>query len=142
MNYEVNQSSTNKDGVREIHDIELHSMNITDSTYSSGGYIGIRSYGGAEQPTPRDTQFAGFAKLLWERLCDANGHGYIDVNKFDDDGVDPTNYQLVIAQSVYDLIYQGCEVIYDRETDFEARITLESMIEHFPDMTEWPEKTK
>ena len=53
--------------------------------------------------SPRDTQFSGFAKLLWDELINANDSGYIDVNTDYDDGIDPTNYRLIIARRVYDL---------------------------------------
>lgn len=89
---------------------------------------------GMNKDIARDTQFAGFAKSLWEKLCDANGHGYIDVNKFDDDGIDPVNYRLIIAQSAYDFV---CHVI----EAYEPHLSTDDMVRAIPDMPQWPEET-
>ena len=79
----------------------------------------------------RDTQFAGFAKLLWDDLINANGLGYIDVSTDFDDGIGPTNYQLIIAQRAHDL---SMHIL--KQTMGFSSISLSSDT----DMTEWPEQ--
>ena len=85
----------------------------------------------------RDTHFQGFAKLLWDELVELNKGGYIDVN-IDDDGIDPTNYRLLIAQRAYDLachVTKGTEnaigIIYDIPS-------VTHIVRDIPDLTEWP----
>ena len=84
----------------------------------------------------RDTHFAGFAKLLWDELMQANGLGYIFVDEDKhDDGIDPTNYRLLIAQRAYDLVFHTIMNIDPYHLD---ALSTEEIPARIPDMTEWP----
>ncbi len=85
-----------------------------------------------EYSEERDIHFAGFAKLLWDELVRANEYHYIDVNT-DDDGIDPTNYRLVIARRAYDL----AQHVRDDIRSCAYSLTFPS-IDDIPDLTEWP----
>jgi hypothetical protein len=94
----------------------------------------------------RDTQFAGFAKLLWDELINANGGGYIDVNTDFDDGIDPTDYRGIIARRAYDIVKHAiielsCQGALDfRDPDFDKyEYRAGEMVEIIPDMTEYPQ---
>jgi hypothetical protein len=69
----------------------------------------------------RDSQFSGFAKRLWDELIEANGYDYIDVNKWDDDGVDPTNYRQIISRSAYYLVEHTVSNFVPRGMDAASR---------------------
>lgn len=92
-----------------------------------------------EQPTERDTHFAGFAKLLWDELLKANETadmaGYIDANE-STDPTDPTNYLQIIAQRAYDLAYHFIESGYARRGTFRGEV--HQSVKMLPDLTEWP----
>jgi len=86
----------------------------------------------------RDTQFARFAKALWNELSEA---GYLSLVHqpdfavyFEDDALK------MIAQRAYDLVEHACEAVEDKETEYTARITLECMIDSVPDMPELPKE--
>ena len=83
----------------------------------------------------RDTQFQGFAKALWDELVRANGYGYIDVNKWDDDGIDPTNYIQVIARRAYDLAIEVAKQAIDGNSYDEER-DARRIVAKMGDMTE------
>ena len=91
----------------------------------------------------RDTQFAGFAKLLWDELVEQRG--YVDVDAYWDDGIDPINYRQIIARRAYDLVKHtmielSCQGALDfRDPDFDKyEYRAGEMVEIIPDMTEWP----
>ena len=86
----------------------------------------------------RDTQFHGFAKALWDELVRANGYGYIDVNKWDDDGIDPTNYIQVIARRAYDLVKHTLE--HAEAIAFDRLSIGEHAEQYIPDLTELPKE--
>ncbi len=86
----------------------------------------------------RNEHFKSFAKLLWDELVELNKGGYIDVSSYFDDGIDPTNYRLLIAQRAYDLachVTKGTEnaigIIYDIPS-------VTDIVRDIPDLTEWP----
>ena len=81
----------------------------------------------------RDTHFKNFAKLLWQDLLEANGYGYIDVNK-DDDPTDPTNYLEVIAQRAYDLVLH---TVWNTASIDLQRLLMTEVAAKIPDITEW-----
>ncbi len=96
-------------------------------------------------PDDRDTHFKNFAKLLWDELVRANGYGYIDVNEYDDDGIDPTDYLTLIARRAYDLVYQA---LYYNDAGYWPGLPQQAP-DHYkrqiikatndiPDLTEWP----
>jgi hypothetical protein len=74
---------------------------------------------------------------LWDELMQANGLGYIFVDEDKhDDGIDPTNYRLLIAQRAYDLVYHSVD-----ETGvagYEGLHTVAEIVKDIPDLTEWP----
>ncbi len=82
----------------------------------------------------RDTHFQGFAKLLWDELVELNKGGYIDVSSYFDDGIDPTNYRLLIAQRAYDFLVSSHyhTAMLDTWEESKERVAL------VPDLTEWP----
>ncbi len=93
----------------------------------------------------RDTHFQGFAKLLWDELVELNKGGYIDVSSYFDDGIDPTNYRLLIAQRAYDLAVHLLENIhewdiedYRGESGTFSTNDLASIFKSIPDLTAWP----
>ncbi len=82
----------------------------------------------------RDTHFQSFAKLLWDELVELNKGGYIDVSSVFDDGIDPTNYRLLIAQRAYDL---ACHVLYETSYGMD-KWDITGRVNATPDLTEWP----
>lgn len=88
--------------------------------------------------SPRDIQFQGFAKALWDALVKANGYGYMDVNEHYDDGIDPTDYRGIIARRAYDFAYHVVEHT-NPEICGEYDAT-ESKMAFVPDMTELPKE--
>ncbi len=82
----------------------------------------------------RDTHFQGFAKLLWDELVELNKGGYIDVSSYFDDGIDPTNYRLLIAQRAYDFLVSSHfhAAMLATWEESKERVAL------VPDLTEWP----
>jgi hypothetical protein len=86
----------------------------------------------------RDTQFQGFAKLLWDELVSANGGGYIDVNTDFDDGIDPTNYRGIITRRAYDLAFHAALRIDEKDCDV---LGFEKAVRNIPDITEWPQES-
>lgn len=101
------------------------------------------------QNSDRDTHFQGFARLLWNDLLEANGHGYIDVNTDDDpadgwsslDGkVERPGYLTVIARRAYDLVEhasKGGDTSYYDTNGFPIDRLFAP--EDIPDMTAWSE---
>ena len=85
----------------------------------------------------RDTHFQGFAKLLWDELVELNKGGYIDVSSYFDDGIDPTNYRLLIAQRAYDLVAHALEDILPYYTYDEFK-EWQEYANDVPDLTAWP----
>lgn len=84
--------------------------------------------------TMRDTQFAGFAKLLWEEMQDRSAD-----NEFEDKrrvGPEYTAYmQLVIAQRAYDLVMHAIARIDPADLD---RLSTAETVARIPDLTAWP----
>jgi len=94
------------------------------------------------QKQERDNHFAGFAKLLWDDLLEANGHGYIDVNADDnpadgwsslDGRVERPGYLTVIARRAYDLVVHALNTC-----SLEAFEIMGNGAQEVPDLTEWP----
>jgi len=81
----------------------------------------------------RNEHFKEFAKLLWDELREANGGGYIDVDATDD-GIDPTNYRLLIAQRAYDLAYH----VIENAGNIDLIPVTADAVATIPDLTEWP----
>src|ERR1700738_2865240 len=81
-------------------------------------------------PDPRDTQFAGFAGLLWDELITSDAERYGDQQR------------LLIAQRVYDLVAQSADFVMDGAIlPKEAREEVSKYImSKIPDMTEWPKE--
>ncbi len=73
----------------------------------------------------RDTHFANAAKLLFGRVMATGAMDTVDADRFLDDG-DRTELQTLFAQFAYDL---AVHVITE---------TQEGLIEHIPDLTQWP----
>ncbi len=93
-----------------------------------------------EGTNPRDTQFQGFAKVLWDELVRANGYGYIDVNE-DDDGIDPTNYRQIIARRAYDLLYHASIAINNTQVkQLGMSLHPNAMMRDIPDLTDLPKE--
>ncbi len=94
------------------------------------------------QKQERDTHFTGFAKLLWDDLLEANGHGYIDVNADDnpadgwsslDGRVERPGYLTVIARRAYDLVVHALNTC-----SLEAFEIMGNGAQEVPDLKEWP----
>jgi len=98
--------------------------------------VGQRSFvcHGHAESIPRDTQFAGFARLLKSsidiaEMCPSTSFGEVD-----------RRIELLIAQRAYDLVahtlrqtMQGVELLFiDDESWIKERVVA------IPDMTEWP----
>jgi hypothetical protein len=95
----------------------------------------------SREASPRDTQFVGFARLLWEEM---QSHAFI--NEFKDRrcvGPEYVEYmQRLIAQSIYDLVAQSADFVMDGAVlPKEAREEVSKYImSRIPDMTEWPKE--
>ena len=87
----------------------------------------------------RNEHFQGFAKLLMQEL---NKNDLLDLNVdsiFDAIAQRKTRLLIqILASRAYDLVYASCEAIDDKQSDYEARITFEAMIDNAPDLTQWP----
>jgi hypothetical protein len=79
---------------------------------------------------PRDTQFAGFAKLLAEELpeppIDDSVLGIVHAEWRE-------QVELIIAQKTYDLVGHAF-----RETQVWHNDGIDCAVQSIPDMTEWP----
>lgn len=80
------------------------------------------------KPSPRDTQFAGFARLLWDDLINVDDRGWIDVCSDGMDDEEIAHYRHIITQRTYDLLKEGMKYLHDYMPD----------ISDIPDMTAWP----
>jgi len=89
--------------------------------------------------TLRDTQFAGFAKLLWEELLELRGRGYIDVANDMMDEEWNAEYRQIIARRAYDLVGHALENIDPNDLD---RLSPDERVLKMPDLTEWPEEVQ
>ncbi len=88
--------------------------------------------------TDRDTQFAGFAKLLWREMLDLKG--YIDESDswIYGDNESP-EYELLLAQRAYDLAVHVLEHA-DTEEFWGGYVqSRPSAVRDIPDLTQWPE---
>ena len=59
--------------------------------------------------------------------------GYVDVDAYWDDGIDPINYRQIIARRAYDL---AKHILKDIQYDHEKYI--DDHVRKLSDMTEWP----
>jgi hypothetical protein len=89
----------------------------------------------------RDTQFAGFAKLLMQEMIALRG--YIDIGGYSDEDAlsSASDYVEIITQYSYDL---ACHIVEHVSESMAALREVESMsvqecVNEIPDMTEWPE---
>ena len=73
----------------------------------------------------RDTQFAGFAKALWEKLMLINTS---------------EEAELIIARSAYDLTKHVLELVPHLINTFPDPQRLEDVIPYVPDLTELPKE--
>lgn len=69
----------------------------------------------------RDTQFAGFAELLWRELIEA------------DETTHGMEQQRRIARRAYDLVYHAMQTP-------QSAASTEEVVRMVPDMTEWPKE--
>lgn len=86
----------------------------------------------------RSTHFAGFAKLLkpdLDRLYMTLYARISELRPIEEIDAIEDEIRTLIAQRAYDLVSAVCEVIDDKQSDYEARITLEAMIDNAPDLT-------
>ena len=89
----------------------------------------------------RSTHFAGFAKLLvpeLDRLYMTLHARISELRPIEEIDEIEDEIRTLVARRAYDLVYASCEAIDDKQSDYEARITLEAMIDNAPDLTTWP----
>lgn len=93
---------------------------------------------------PRDTQFTGFAQLLWQDLLDANGMGYINTKEGDDPSVGwgpayPAypGYLTIIARRAYDLVLHTIDSMNPIAPQC---LDNDEIVHATPDLTEWPKQ--
>ena len=77
--------------------------------------------------SPRDTQFQGFAKALWQELED---HPYVELGQLKD--CDREHLYRVIARRAYGFAEHVARHGCCDHVDY--------VIRHTPDMTEWPKE--
>lgn len=90
----------------------------------------------------RDTKFLGFARLLYEDFQQLLREDDSDINEILDDATYPDRWrakaELLIAQRAYDFafyLYSLIPYLINTYLDLE---TLEEVMPHIPDITEWP----
>jgi hypothetical protein len=91
---------------------------------------------------PRDTQFAGFAKALYDDIR----HMFDDLQsqkywgELDEAKQTEEDIKSYIARRAYDLIEHACDAIDDKQWDYESRLSSWHMRESIPDMPVLPEE--
>lgn len=81
----------------------------------------------------RDTQFAGFAKLLQDELAAMNGRAWNSLDEYIE------AKKLLIAQRSYDFMRHLIGIMPYLVNN--ANIpTLDAAMQYIPDMTEWPKE--
>lgn len=92
---------------------------------------------------PRETQFQGFAKLLFDELNTQSLLAFPTM--YGPDHTPEQHKELkaliehIIAQHAYDLVKHAVEECESQESAFEARMTSEALLRNIPDMINWPE---
>lgn len=87
---------------------------------------------GHPEPSPRDTQFAGFAQKLFDDLP------WDDINIDMERSGWEDRWMERIARRAYDLVEHVCWHISDAESD--GRLTEKAMLDRVPDLTELPKE--
>lgn len=119
----LDQTCFFKDG----SDIELDDEQITDLFDQTHGKKPATN--APVEPT-RDTQFAHFAILLYQELCD---RCLVQIDR----PLVRDFMKKVIAQRAYDLVVHTLHI-----TDYPDRFNLDNAMQEIPDMTAWPEASK
>lgn len=87
---------------------------------------------------PRDTQFQGFAKLLYEEVINlpdrASGH-YFTTEEFQE------QQYTTIARCAYGLVEHVLTLVPQLISTLPDAQTVDEVIRLIPDMTEWPDKS-
>lgn len=92
----------------------------------------------------RDTQFAGFAKLLLSEMLTQTQWNGMDFNSDDTEEVE--KYSAIIARRAYDLSLHVMSHLTELEphriilTDEEQQAYLIETLDGVPDLTHWPEE--
>jgi hypothetical protein len=84
----------------------------------------------AMSDNPRDTQFAGFATLLFEELKNTEAFEIVDAEQFWGGNL-KAEVQRIIAQRAYDLV----KYILSAAS---GQTNIDEVMPFIPDMTEWP----
>lgn len=84
----------------------------------------------------RDTQFAGFAKMLLNDIMRSNAVDIVDVQRFWRDE-DIAEVEQIIARRAYDLAHHIIEHVEISAIDM---LSIDECVERIPDMDEWPEE--
>ena len=88
----------------------------------------------------RDTQFAGYAKALWEDISKALDLPDTDEPTTTDAIIDAVH--LTIARRIYDFEYYQIEQVYKKAGNGLFPGEIAQYIAMMPDMTELPKETK
>lgn len=78
----------------------------------------------------RDTQFMGFAKLLWDEISDIMAEATAYGREY---SINESEIEYAIARRAYDFLKHGF-----RESDVWHRKGLDAAVQSIPDLTEWP----
>jgi hypothetical protein len=89
----------------------------------------------------RDTQFAGFAELLWKDI--SSSLNLISLEYSPKQSVDEY-IEESITRRAYDLVFHAADALnklraLDASYKDEVGVTIPAIIQRIPDMTEWPE---
>lgn len=87
------------------------------------------------EQSPRDTQFAGFAKLLYEQFVNA-APIYVD-GHVRRGTMSREEVEQIIAQRAYDLVTNACVDISNAQIKQGVRLHFRAMLRSISDMTEW-----
>jgi len=107
--------------MREIENLRGYSKEQIDALKE--GILNMAS-------NPRDTQFQGFANVLWDEICESFGDWW----ECDNDNIH-NDAKRIIARRAYDFV---CHVSYHvgaNDLDFQG------ITQYVPDMTELPKET-
>lgn len=89
----------------------------------------------------RDTHFLGFAKLLYQDICDELGDYFViseDLNERQKQA-----FLTLIAPRAYDLLWHALTNISTVGLEHaNLRIDIDQVIDEVPDLTAWPEQDK
>lgn len=88
----------------------------------------------------RDTQFAGFASLLWKEIQ----HEYITYlqREFGTFAECDERVEQIIARHAYDLVQHSVESCEEQEDEMDCRIRSERLLRNIPDLMKFPEEGK